>query len=86
MEEVSIDSLSEYKGRDVTIKGEILSINDIGNLAFLTVAQEKIETVDVILFKDSPLVLEEGDNVVISGSVEEYKGELEIIGNKVIKN
>jgi len=86
LEEVSIDSLSEYKGRDVTIKGEILSINDIGNLAFLTVAQEKIETVDVILFKDSPLVLEEGDNVVISGSVEEYKGELEIIGNKVIKN
>ncbi len=86
VDETSIDKIDFSDiDRDVRISGKVKRINDLDKVIFLEVAQEKIEKIDVILFKDGPVMIDEGDRVIITGSVEEYEGKLEVIGNRVEK-
>ena len=39
----------------------------------------------MVLFKESNLNLQQGDYVEITGTVEDYEGQKEIIGSKVVK-
>jgi len=52
-------------------------------VAFLDVAQEEVKSVTVVLFKDSDIEISEGDIVEVEGSIEDYLGKREIIGNRV---
>ncbi|MBD3248643.1 hypothetical protein GF336_01185 [Candidatus Woesearchaeota archaeon] len=86
IDETSIDKIDFSDiDKDVRISGKVKRVNDLDKVLFLEVAQEKIEDIDVILFKDGPVMIDEGDYVMITGSVEEYEGKLEVIGNRVEK-
>ncbi len=69
--------------QSVKLQGTVLKYTDMENLSFITIANEKIETTPVILFKDRDIYLNEGDYVEITGTVETYKGEKELIANKI---
>lgn len=78
--------LSQAKaGQEIKIKGRIGKASDAGKVAFLEILNEKIEKTKIVLFKDEEIALKEGDYVEITGTVEDYQGEKEIIGNKVVK-
>ena len=82
--ERSIGELDGVKDdQDVKVIGVVKRIGGTDKVAFLEIAQEEVKTVTVVLFKDENVSLVEGDVVEIEGSVETYRGEKEIIGNKV---
>ena len=84
VDEITIDRLDEMEiGNTVKIKGYVENVNNLEKVAFLKIAQEKTETVSIILFKEENISLEPGDYVEVVGEVEEYEGEKEIIGNLV---
>ncbi len=70
---------------EVEVRGKIGKISEQEKVAFLEIWNEKIEKVKVVLFKEGDIDLKEGDYVEITGTVEEYQGEKELIGNKVVK-
>ena len=71
-------------GKQVKITGKIESLSETDTLMFLTVGQEKIETVSVVLFKDSDIALEKGDNIELTGTLEDYEGKREILANRIV--
>lgn len=70
---------------EIKINGIVGKVVEKEKVAFLEVLNEKIEKVNVVLFKDEKISLSEGDYVEILGTVEEYEGKKEVIGNKVVK-
>ena len=71
--------------KDVRIKGTVERITEKEKIAILSIAQPK--TITVILFKDKNITdLQQGDNVYITGSVQEFEGKPEIIADEVKKN
>lgn len=70
--------------KEIKIRGEITSLRIHDQAIFLEIAGEKVETVDVVLFNDHNIFLEEGDYIEINGKVEEYNGRKEIIAEKVV--
>ena len=82
--EVDLSKIDERDiGEDVKIIGEVLRVTDIGKVMFLEVGQEKVESVPILLFKDSDISLKKGDYVEIIGEIDDYKGEREIIATRV---
>ncbi len=81
------DINQEMINEKATIQGEItyLYISKDGHV-FLKVKDESGE-IKVVIFKDSGLSnvygLEEGQKISVSGKIQEYKGELEIIARDV---
>jgi len=76
-----IDGVPE--GNEVLVQGVVERVTNTEKVAFLEVAQEEVKSVTVVLFKDSDIELSAGDVVEIEGTVEDYEGKKEIIGNKV---
>ncbi len=68
---------------DVRLIGKITRVTQTEKVAFLEIAHERIEPVTVVLFKPGVLILQEGDTVEIEGSIDEYQGKKQIIGNEV---
>lgn len=84
IEDKTISELNEVEDEDdVKIAGLVKRVTDTEKVIFLELAQEEVKTITVVLFKDKNISLAEGDIVEIEGSVETYKGEKEIIGNRV---
>jgi aspartyl/asparaginyl-tRNA synthetase len=82
--DVMISEIDEIpEGKEVKVTGMVMSISDQENVMFVDIAEEKIEDVTIVLFKNSNVVLEKGNIVTITGSVDSYKGERQIIGNRV---
>ena len=54
-------------------------------VAFIELQGERVETIDVFLFADEDVYLQEGDYVEITGTVEEYQGKKEVIASKIVK-
>ena len=72
---------------DETIKlfGQIKKINIAEKATFIELTNvEKIGDTKVVLFSEEELFLKEGDYVEISGKVEEYNNQQEIIANKIV--
>lgn len=84
LSESPIDQIDDIpEGEEVLIRGVLTKIGGNEKVAFLDVAQEKIESVTVVLFKDSDVELSVGDYVEVEGTVEDYLGKKEIIGNQI---
>jgi len=83
MKETSIIDLPKIENSNVLIKGKISSVNIHDKMMFLSIDQERIDSVDVVLFKDSDFELYKGMNVEIVGELMDYQGKKEIIANQV---
>ena len=84
LDESLISELGNFDDEDdVKIVGVVTRVTEKEKVAFLEVAQEEVKSITVVLFKDENISLVEGDYVEIEGSLETYRGEKEIIGNKV---
>ena len=70
-------------GDDVKIIGKVSKVTNTDKIAFLEIYQEKIEKITVVLFKNQNISLMPGMKVEVVGSIEDYNGENEIIGNRV---
>ena len=70
-------------GEEVKIIGRIEMTGGTDKVMFLSVGWEKIETVDVLLFKDRDIPLKEGDYVAKIGEIDDYQGKREVIANRV---
>ncbi len=68
----------------VTIQGTITQLQKTDKATFLQISGQRTETADIILFNKEAIFLEEGQQVEISGTVEQFKGKPEIVANKVI--
>jgi DNA/RNA endonuclease YhcR with UshA esterase domain len=68
-----------YLGKNVKVIGEVGKFNDYGTLKTFIVKDNTGEIM-VVVFTES---LEVEGNVEIVGSVEDYKGSLEIIADKI---
>ncbi len=81
--EKQIDEITE-KDENVRIKGIINKITEKDKVAYIEIIQPK--EITVVLFKeDENLNLKQGEYVEITGKTEEYKKEIQIIGNIVKK-
>ncbi len=69
----------------VKISGTVTKMSTQEGTLFLEVEGNRVERMNVIVFSDEDLFLQEGDYVEVSGTVEEYNGEKEIVASKVIK-
>ena len=78
----NIDNLP--KTSQVTIKGKIQSLTIKDKAIFLKIEGEQTITTDAIIFQKEALYLHEGDNVEITGNVEDYQRKKEIVASKVI--
>lgn len=82
----TIDGLEDVEAEEeVKVNGVLGRVTETEKVIFLEVLNEKVEKIDVVLFKEGEISLSEGDYVEILGTVEEYNGEKEVIGNKVVK-
>jgi len=80
-----IENIESYK-KDETVYliGEVKSVRVSDKAIFLKIEGKKIEDIEIIVFNDEKILLEEGNFVEIYGTIEEYKGKKEVIANKVI--
>ena len=69
----------------VVMKGTINKLKAQGKVTFLELQGERIETADIIVFPPEELFLQPGDYVEVDGTVEDYKGEKEIIASRIVK-
>jgi len=71
-------------GTVVKTKGVVKRVTNNGNLTFIDI--ERVETMNVIVFDSLSLRLRQGDVISVEGKLEEYKGETEIIADKITRN
>ena len=82
IKEKNIDEINKDNiGEDVRIKGIVSKSTDKGKIILLDVVQP--ETITIVLFKDSDFNISTGTKVEITGEIDEFNGQLEIIGNEV---
>ena len=72
-------------GKDVSIQGRIVKVNDYEKTIVLAVEDTEKNVISVILFKDGKTSIQTGLNIIINGEVEEYNGQIELIANEIIK-
>ncbi|MBD3355273.1 hypothetical protein GF361_04780 [Candidatus Woesearchaeota archaeon] len=71
-------------GKEVRVIGKVERLTNTEKVMFLEIAQEKIENIDVILFKEEKNInLKKGDYIELLGEIDEYEGEYNIIANAV---
>jgi len=68
-------------GEDIKIKGIVSKSTDKGKIILLDIIQP--ETITIVLFKDHDFNISTGTKVEITGEIDEFNGQLEIIGNEV---
>ncbi len=68
----------------VLMKGTVKNLKVTDKAVFFELEGEKIVTTEVILFPDQSIYLREGDHVELSGQVEEYQGEKEVIADTIV--
>lgn len=78
----AIDSTSS--GEIVKISGTVTKLTQKDKTVFAEIEAEKTEKTSVIIFPESEIFLKEGDYVEIDGTIEDYLGKKEVLGNKVM--
>tara|TARA_Y100000310_G_scaffold217728_1_gene218804 strand:+ start:121 stop:465 length:345 start_codon:yes stop_codon:yes gene_type:complete len=68
----------------VKAEGVVEKVSVSDKVIFLKLSALREQQMDVIVFNDEEIFIQEGDLVEISGEVEEYNGKKEIIASKVI--
>ena len=82
IKEYKPNTLNKNIGDDVKLKGTITKITDKGDVVFIEVAQ--LSPVTIVLFSnDDNLKLNKGDNIEVTGELQEYNGKDEVIAEKI---
>ena len=82
IDEKTIDKINKDDfGSDVKIKGAVNKIIDLENVMIVEITQPT--NMPVVLFKEEDINLSEGDYIEVIGEIDEYNGELEVIGHRV---
>src|SRR3989338_2004498 len=76
--------LDESSPATVMMKGTVSNLRVTDKAVFFELNGEKVVKTEIILFPDSSIYLRDGDQVEITGQVEEYKGEKEVIAEKIV--
>jgi len=71
------------KDEFVKIRGIVDKVVDKEKVMFVSLIQP--EEIEVVLFKEEFLDIQEGDYIEVTGMSEEYDGEIQIVGNVVEK-
>jgi len=69
--------------QQITLLGKITKITTTDKATFLQIQGQRIETANVIVFNKENILLPEGAYAEITGRVEEYHGQKEIIAQKI---
>lgn len=77
IEEITIDDLD----KNVKIIGTVSKIVDTDKVVIMDITQP--QKLKVMLFKDKEINLKKGNYIEVLGKVQEYEGELEIIGDRI---
>lgn len=82
VDEIPLAKLEDVEfGRDVKIVGAISRVNSLGKISLIEVVHPK--SVDVVVFLEKDMKLRKGDFVEIVGELREFRGEQEIIADKI---
>lgn len=88
-EEIEMPASSQLQNlppeEKVRVQGIISRLSQQDKVAFIELQGERIETMDVVLFADEDIYLQEGDYVEITGTLEEYQGKPEIVASQITK-
>jgi len=77
--------LEEVKSSErVLMRGSVRDLQVTDKAVFFRLEGEKVIQTDVILFPENSIYLREGDHIEIIGQIEEYKGEKEVIADKIV--
>ena len=79
--EYNPSKLNKNVGENVKLIGTILKITSKDNVAFIEVNRQS--PVTVVVFGKENLSLKNGDTVEVLGEIQEYKGNNEIIAQKI---
>jgi len=83
--EIPIEKIdSSYLGKTVTVSGKVVSVNSNKGHIFLTLCDKKC--LDAAIFSNIAKFLtqypKKGDRLIITGVIDEYKGNLQIVPRK----
>jgi DNA/RNA endonuclease YhcR with UshA esterase domain len=70
--------------KQIKIVGQVIRLTDLPGLMILDI-KDNTEQITVVIFKEETLNINKNDFLEIQGKVAEYRGELEIIAEKIIK-
>lgn len=80
VDESSIGKIEEEQiGNDVKVKGIVKDVFNGEKISIITISQPS--DMKVILFENVSIA--EGDYIEVIGEIEEYNGEMEVIGDRV---
>ena len=81
--EKTIDKINkENLDEVVKVKGSITKLINTDKVMIIEVTQP--QNINIVLFKDKNKInLQEGDYIEVIGRIEEYNGEMEVIGSRV---
>ena len=85
IDEKTIDKINKDNiGEKVKIKGIVTKVSDTNKTLFLEISQP--ESMTLIVFKDDKEInISSGDYIEVIGKIDEYKGEMEVIVDKIRK-
>jgi len=85
IKEIDVGKITDSEvGKEIRVIGVVNRITDTEKVMFLEVGQEKVEDIDVILFKEEEKInIKKGDHVELLGEIEEYNEDYNILANAV---
>ncbi|MDP3698078.1 MAG: OB-fold nucleic acid binding domain-containing protein [Nanoarchaeota archaeon] len=78
------EELGNSASETVMMKGTVSNLRVTDKAVFFELEGEKVVKTEIILFPDNSIYLRDGDQVEITGQVEEYKGKKEVVADKMV--
>lgn len=80
-ESIGISEITEEKiGQKVVVQG---IVHDLRQLETMTLFTLEEESGSILVVSFSPLDLKENNKITVTGTIKEYKGQLEIVADKI---
>ena len=68
----------------IEMQGVVQSVRKHDKVWFVELEGQKTETVNAVLFPKEDIYLQEGDIVQLWGTIEQYKGEEEVLASRIL--
>jgi RecJ-like exonuclease len=81
---INLKEIEDYLGKTITTSGEVERVSITPNVSFITLREGSFRTT-VVTFDMLSTNIRSKDNINVTGQVKLYKGDLEIIAEKIEK-